>query len=248
MTNETGRIGWSNNVITGLEENPLMENVFGEFNKAFLIGVITEKIELSYKIKEEKFYRTKVKVKRLSEKQDIVPMIIPEKIIKKTDEIAGKWIVALGQFRSHNKMDENGKSHLELFMFAKEIMFYEDKNKAKKYASELVKEECYITNNLVLFDGYLCQEPQIRDTPLGTKISDFILAVNRSCGKSDYIPCIAWDDVARWIEKRKVGTHLKLYGRIQSREYYKKSPDTKKGEWKIAYEISVIRVKQLKLK
>ncbi len=249
MANETGRIGWSNNVITGLEANPLMENVFGEFNKAILIGTIGE-LKLSHVYSGEKFYRTKVNVKRLSGRQDIIPIIVPEKIIKQEMlyKIAGKWVVVFGQYRSHNKADEKGSSHLELFLFAKNIEIYEDKKKAIEYVKELLRDCDYagtITNNLVFFDGYLCKQPQFRKTPLETKISDFILAVNRSCGKSDYIPCIAWDEVAMWIKKLKVGTNLRLYGRMQSREYYKKTPDNKKGEWKIAYEISVIRVKQL---
>ena len=44
-------------------------------------------------------------------------------------------------------------------------------------------------------DGYICKEPIYRKTPLGREIADLLVAVNRSYGKSDYIPCICWEEM-----------------------------------------------------
>ncbi len=248
MANETGRIGWSNNIITGLEENPLMENVFGKFNKAFLVGVIGEEFKLNYIVKDEKFYRTLVKVERFSGTEDIIPVIVPEKIIEQEmgDEVIGKWAAFCGQFRSYNKTDENGKTHLELFLFTKRVDICKSEDGVKKSLIKLLNGDNFV-NNLVFIDGYLCKKRELRTTPSGIKICDLIIAVNRSCGKTDYIPCITWEKVAEWTQNLEVGSHVKAYGRIQKRDYYKKSSENpKRGKWKIAYELSVIRIKKLK--
>ena len=72
------------------------------------------------------------------------------------------------------------------------------------------------------------------------------IAVNRSYGKSDYIPCIAWGRVAQWISEFETGNRVKLYGRIQSREYFKRySADSDAGEHRVAYEISVMRMQRV---
>ena len=73
------------------------------------------------------------------------------------------------------------------------------------------------------------------------EITDILLAVNRSYNKSDYIPCIAWGRNAKYAESIEVGTNLKIWGRIQSREYQKKIND-EEFETKTAFEISVSKL------
>ena len=64
-----------------------------------------------------------------------------------------------------------------------------------------------------------------------------LVAVNRQYGKSDYIPCIAWGRNARFAEGLPVGTCIELAGRVQSREYIKR---TECGdERRTAYEVSI---------
>ena len=91
------------------------------------------------------------------------------------------------------------------------------------------------------WDGYICKEPIYRKTPLGREIADVLLAVNRSYGKSDYIPCICWGRNARFAAGFEVGSHIQMYGRIQSREYVKKISETE-TERRVAYEVSVSKV------
>ena len=50
-----------------------------------------------------------------------------------------------------------------------------------------------------------------------------LIAVNRNYGKSDYIPVIFWGNNALRAHGLEVGSHICVSGRIQSREYEKKS-------------------------
>ena len=95
--------------------------------------------------------------------------------------------------------------------------------------------------NQIFLDGYICKDPIYRKTPLGREIADLLIAVNRSYGKSDYIPCICWGRNARFASGFEVGGHVQVWGRIQSREYVKKLSETE-TEKRVAYEVSVSKV------
>jgi Single-stranded DNA-binding protein len=71
-----------------------------------------------------------------------------------------------------------------------------------------------------------------------------LIAVNRSYGKSDYIPCICWGRNARFASGFEVGAHVQILGRIQSREYVKKL-DMQETVKRIAYEVSVSKIEFL---
>ena len=83
-----------------------------------------------------------------------------------------------------------------------------------------------------------------RKTPLGREIADLLLAVNRPYGKSDYIPCILWGRNARFAESFEVGERIKVWGRIQSRDYQKRITDDE-FEKRVAYEVSVGKVEEV---
>ena len=86
-----------------------------------------------------------------------------------------------------------------------------------------------------------CKPPSYRTTPFGREIADLMLAVNRSYGKSDYIPCITWGRTARYAANLKIGDRVQLVGRFQSRAYQKQLPDGTSLN-KVAYEVSVSRL------
>lgn len=148
----------------------------------------------------------------------------------------GKWVEVAGQFRSYNTAGEDGRKHLDLFLFVTAIRIYEDKEELEETTNA----------NLIYLDGYLCKPPVFRQTPLGRQITDLLIAVNRPYGKSDYIPCIAWGRVAQWASEFEIGNRVRLYGRVQSREYFKRNlPGSEAGVYKEAYEISVIRMQRV---
>ena len=86
-----------------------------------------------------------------------------------------------------------------------------------------------------------CKPPIYRKTPLGREIADILLAVNRPYGKSDYIPCISWGRNARFASSFEVGARVRVWGRVQSREYTKKLSETE-CEKRIAYEVSISKL------
>ena len=82
-----------------------------------------------------------------------------------------------------------------------------------------------------------------RRTPLGREIADLLLAVNRGCGKADYLPCIAWGGQARRAGWWNVGDRVCVRGRLQSRRYRKViGSDVVE---KVAYEVSGILVERV---
>ena len=95
--------------------------------------------------------------------------------------------------------------------------------------------------NVIEITGYVCKEPVFRTTPFNREISDVLLAVNRSYNKSDYLPCIAWGRNARYCQNLAVGENVKIWGRIQSRQYEKKFDDGT-SEIRRAYEVSVSKM------
>lgn len=168
-----------------------------------------------------------VRVQRLSDSSDILPLMISERLIDVTADYKGCFVAVNGQFRSYNRHEER-KNKLVLSVFAREIFFVDEMEESAK-------------TNQVYLDGYLCKEPIYRKTPLGREIADLLIAVNRPYGKSDYIPCICWGRNARYASNFKVGERCGIWGRIQSRDYVKKV-DEEHAEKKVAYEVSVSKL------
>lgn len=192
-------------------------------NKVYLRGTMVDTPVFSHEVFEEKFYEFSLKVPRLSESFDYVPVTISERLMDNSF-IAGKEITINGQFRSYNKQVD-GKSKLVLTVFAREVL----------------ENDELINPNTIELDGFVCKEPIFRTTPFKREICDVLVAVNRAYNKSDYIPCIAWGRNARFVKDIKVGERVKVFGRIQSREYQKRfSADD--IETKVAYEISISKI------
>jgi len=214
-------------------------NSYHEFNKAMISGVIEEEFEFSHGDTWENFYRTRVMVARRSGTIDYVPIIVSD--FRQPNILEGNWkgmyVEVAGQFRSYNKCGEDGLIHLELYLFASTLNFYDS------------REECqHITDaNCLYLDGYICRSIALRTTPLSNRrVCDIMLAVKRGFEKTSHIPCLAWNSAALYASKLKVGERIKLYGRIQSREYFKRySLESEDGEMKMVYEVSIIRMKKV---
>ena len=171
-----------------------------------------------------------VKVPRLSESSDIIPLMVSERLIDVEEDYKGLNITVQGQFRSYNRHEER-KNRLVLSVFAREIEFVDETPESSK-------------TNQIYLDGFICKEPIYRKTPLGREIADLLLAVNRPYGKSDYIPCICWGRNARFASNFTVGTRCEIWGRIQSREYIKKISE-EDAQKRVAYEVSVSKLELL---
>ncbi len=198
-----------------------------ENNQVSIMGKVASGFTFSHQVYGEGFYLVDVLVKRLSDSEDRIPLMVSERLVDVTQDYEGEYIMVQGQFRSYNRHEEK-KNRLVLSVFVRELTFV-------KEADDSIK------TNQIFLDGYICKPPVYRKTPLGREIADLLLAVNRPYGKSDYIPCICWGRNARYASAFEVGGHVLIWGRIQSREYIKKLGENE-TEKRVAYEVSVSKL------
>ena len=191
-------------------------------------GRIASDFVFSHEIYGEGFYRFDVEVDRLSGAGDVLPVTVSERIVDKETMQIGQQVRINGQVRSYNNYVESDKRNkLVLTVFARDL--------------DLPEELPDQNPNEVYLDGYLCKPAVYRTTPFGREIADLLIAVNRSYNKSDYIPCIAWGRNARYASKLEVGDRVRLWGRMQSRQYQKRLENGDVLE-KVAFEVSVSKV------
>lgn len=198
-----------------------------ENNKVSVIGEVVSEFTFSHEVFGEGFYLVSLAVSRLSDQVDVIPLMVSERLLDVKQDYRRQTVEAIGQFRSYN-CHEGVKNRLVLSVFVRELNFLEEFT------------DCTKTNQIYL-DGYICKEAIYRKTPLGREIADLLLAVNRPYGKSDYIPCIAWGRNARYASGFAVGSRVRVWGRVQSREYTKKLSETQ-CEKRVAYEVSVSKL------
>lgn len=198
-------------------------------NKVTIMGQIVSSFSYSHEIFGEGFYMMYVRCQRLSGNFGTIPVMVSERLMDVEKDYYGQLVSISGQFRSYNRHEER-KNRLILSVFAREIEFLDEVPGSSE-------------SNQIFLDGYICKEPVYRKTPLGREIADVLLAVNRPYGKSDYLPVILWGRNARYATYFKVGERMRVWGRIQSREYVKKLDD-ERTETRTAYEVSVSRIEE----
>lgn len=198
-------------------------------NEVRLEGVVDSSPEYSHEIYGEGFCKLCLKVPRLSDNFDSVILTISERMISDFDLYPGRFVQVEGQFRSYNNYSDEGNK-LVLTVFVKRIFDM---------------TEDFESPNSIYLNGYICKPPVYRTTPFGREICDVLVAVNRQYGKSDYIPCITWGRNAKFTGSLDVGTNIKLWGRIQSRDYKKKISEDEFAE-KTAFEVSVTKLEIVK--
>lgn len=197
-------------------------------NKIYLEGVVASALEFSHEMYGEGFYTFALEVIRLSDSKDHLNVTISERLITNMDLSIGTEIIVEGQLRSYNKFVD-GSNKLILTVFARNIEPCVERTK---------------NPNEIFLDGYICKEPVYRTTPFGREIADVLLAVNRAYNKSDYIPTIAWGRNSRFCQTLEVGDNIRVWGRLQSREYQKKVSENESIK-KIAYEVSISKMEKV---
>lgn len=197
-------------------------------NKIYLEGRVSTKLEFSHEMYGEGFYSFNLEVMRLSDSVDFLNVTVSERLLSDMELEVGKDIIVEGQLRSYNKFVD-GSNKLILTVFARNIEPCSERSK---------------NPNEIFLDGYICKEPVYRTTPFGREIADVLLAVNRAYNKSDYIPTIAWGRNSRFCQTLSVGENIRVWGRLQSREYQKKISDTEVIK-KVAYEVSISKMEKV---
>ena len=209
-----------------MERGITMDNLMLN-NKIYLEGKVTSGLEFSHEMYGEGFYTFDLDVMRLSDSVDTLNITVSERLLSDIKLEEGIDVIVEGQLRSYNKFID-GSNKLILTVFARNIEPCLERSK---------------NPNEIFLDGYICKEPIYRTTPFGREIADVLLAVNRAYNKSDYIPTIAWGRNSRFCQTLSVGDNIKVWGRLQSREYQKKVSESEVIR-KIAYEVSISKMER----
>ncbi|MEG0779565.1 MAG: single-stranded DNA-binding protein [Oscillospiraceae bacterium] len=189
-------------------------------NQVELWGTAAEAPVFSHENHGEAFYQFPLTVPRLSGQSDCLQILVPAAL--GAEVTAGLPLRVQGQLRSFNNKSGQG-NRLVITVFAQTLTPGDD-----------------AVCNRALLTGVVCKPPIFRRTPLGRNICDLMLAINRRYGRADYLPCIAWGQLALETGTMAVGEPLSLEGRVQSRGYTKV---TETGtEERVAYEVSVMQL------
>ena len=160
-------------------------------NWAEMMGEAVREATFSHSYGGEDYFVFPFRCRRLSGAEDIINAIASRNTIENFDIKPGRRIGVNGEIRSYNNRSGTG-SKLVITVHVNEA-FSGDHS------------EDY---NRVMLMGNLCRKPVYRRTPMGREITDLLLAVNRSYGKADYLPCIVWGGMARRAATWEVGDRV----------------------------------------
>ena len=191
-------------------------------NQLFLRGTALQEPVYSHENHGQKFYQFPISVRRLSGQEDVLQVIATYRQLMPLLPLTGQRLALEGQLRSFNNKSGTG-SRLVLSVFPQLMLPTGEED-----------------HNVIRLSGVLCKPPILRRTPLGRCICDMMLAVNRRYGRADYLPCIAWGQVALLTGSLDTGSPISLEGRVQSR-IYTKVVDGEVIE-RTAYEVSVMHL------
>ncbi len=197
-----------------------------ENNIITLTGSVESEAVYSHTVMEENFYSFILRVPRLSQTDDLLPVTVSEKLYDRDIIKENQRIKVKGQLRSYNKFTEE-RTKLILTVFVKELSIPEEADEENP--------------NEIFINGFICKAPVYRKTPFGREITDLIVAVNRAFNRSDYIPAIAWGKNAVYAQNLEVGTNVMVWGRLQSRNYNKRLSENE-VEIRTAYELSITKI------
>lgn len=193
-------------------------------NHVQLCGTAAGEAVPSHENHGQTFYRFPLAVRRLSGQLDTLWVIATGDQLRSVEPLPGRRLAVEGQLRSFNNKTGLG-SRLVISVFAQILL-------PERAGGE--------DQNRIALRGVICKPPVLRRTPLGRCISDMMLAVNRRYGRADYLPCIAWGQVAMITGNMSVGESLSLEGRVQSRNYTKVVEGC--AQERTAYEVSVMHL------
>ena len=195
-----------------------------ENNKAILAGEFVSSCVYDHTVFGEDFYKVTMESARRSGVFDRIDIIISERLVDISKIQEHVFATVKGEFRSHS-LKQDGKKRLLLFLFAEEVEFSPE----------------VIYKNEVMLKGYVREPATFRKTPVSeVPITDLMITVLREYHKSDRIPCIAWNRNALFAKDLMVNSEVKIQGRMQSRDYVKRTSDGE--EKRTAYEVSIYSI------
>ena len=131
-----------------------------ENNQVTIMGEVVSAFTFSHEVFGEGFYMVDVSVKRLSNSEDRIPVMISERLIDVSQDYTGEFLMISGQFRSYNRHEEQ-RNRLVLSVFAREVEFIEEELDGAKtkhmQASDLSKDTAWKGN----CRSFACSQPSL---------------------------------------------------------------------------------------
>ena len=93
-----------------------------ENNQVSIMGKVASGFTFSHQVYGEGFYLVDVLVKRLSDSEDRIPLMVSERLVDVTQDYEGEYIMVQGQFRSYNRHEEK-KNRLVLSVFVRDAFW-----------------------------------------------------------------------------------------------------------------------------
>lgn len=206
------------------------DQVIGDSNQVNIRGIIEDELKYVCPRYFTPYYETRVRINRWNGKADFLPIIVSEPLMRNylNCSLKGKIVQIVGKFKSCKITGKDGRNHLKLYVDSEEFNVY---NSEDEVDGEIFRNEIFL-------EGYICKKSNFRKTLNGRYIIKLMLAVKRNYSKADYIPCVAFGKAANDASYMETGDHVKVHGRITSREYFKRKPlEPEEGEYRTAYEV-----------
>ena len=89
-------------------------------NVVTITGRIASELLFNHETFGEKFFMTFMSIERTSGVEDVIPVVVSERLVDVTQSILGEIVEIHGQYRSYSARKETG-SHQILYVFAMEI-------------------------------------------------------------------------------------------------------------------------------
>lgn len=213
-------------------ENTNREVLTPDTNEVYMVGELLYSCEESHRNNGTIFYRTVLKVRRNSGEFDYVPLVLEEK--DKTVAFKDDTVRLKGLVLTHYKPSRY-----------KNVLMYVMVRQIEKVPSSTLHE------NVVYLAGDMSHyvEPDLRVTPLGRQICDFV--VQRKHRTRDYtynISCVGWGRMAKLISCIGKGRKIAIKGRFQSRVYWKAENGDELNKIPIrTHEISVTKLLRVRI-
>lgn len=194
-------------------------------NDIVLRGILKD-IEPSHNIDGISFDKAKLIAKRNNGDEDVINLRFKcfSNRYKENDEVTLQ-----GNIRSYSYKVSEDKNKVVIYVFT--------------YFDEPEEIEEGVTNKVVI-DGRICKINELRTNKNNRQNIHFIVANNLMSGDgtkrlNSYIPCIAWNNLARELSKLSVNTKIQLKGELHSREH-KKVHENGDVEIRVAHELLVL--------
>ena len=105
--------------------------------------------------------------------------------------------------------------------------------------------------NVVVLMGRLVADPQLRQTPQGTSVASFRIAVDRNFARqgeqrqADFIDIVAWRQQAEFVSKYfQKGSPIVVEGSLQTRQYQDKNGNNRKAVEIVADNVHFVESKR----